>query len=119
MISIYNLRTFKSSLRLPKTCVAVYVGCAMLSLQGSPLGNPYHSTATRSLSARTESIANYRAWLSDELTNANSPQSLELKRLRELYAIHGNMRLQCWCYPQPCHAEVIREYLVAKTTPLF
>jgi predicted glycoside hydrolase/deacetylase ChbG (UPF0249 family) len=115
-VSIANLKTGRSSLNLPRNYPAVYVGCALMFMVGNPLGNPYHGLAKDN----REAVLMYSDWLSDRLNNPDSAQSQEMQRLRGLLAEHEKMTLQCWCYPLRCHAEVIREYLIAdKAVPMF
>ncbi len=33
---------------------------------------------------------------------------------RDLLAKHGKLVLVCWCAPKPCHAEIIRDALLAE-----
>lgn len=85
----------------------------------SPLGNPFSHRPSRLavtlVPSRSEAIARYRAWLTDRLTDPTSPQAREVDRLLALYHAAGTLTLLCWCAPLPCHAEVVREVLLART----
>jgi len=86
----------------------------------SPLGNPFSHRPSRlavtMVASRSEAIARYRAWLDDRLADPSSPQSREVERLLRLYQAAGSLTLLCWCVPLPCHAEVVREVLLARRT---
>jgi hypothetical protein len=86
----------------------------------SPLGNPFSHRPSRlpvtMVASRSEAIARYRAWLAERLTDPSSPQSREVERLLRLYRSAGSLALLCWCAPLPCHAEVVREVLLARSS---
>ena len=83
--------------------VGVYVG------RPSPLGNPFvigrHGT-------RAEVVARYRAWLRRQWRQGG-PVRRELERLAAKYRRDGQLTLLCWCAPLPCHADVVREAVLA------
>ncbi|MFN9659488.1 MAG: DUF4326 domain-containing protein [Cyanobacteriota bacterium] len=68
------------------------------------LGNPFVVGRDGS---RQEVIGKHRRWLWARLQQPGSPQERELRRLLER-ARAGELELLCWCYPLPCHAEVVR-----------
>ena len=74
----------------------------------SVLGNPFKIGRDGS---REQVIARYRAWLWQQLQQADSPQRRELEVLLE-QARRQPLALQCWCHPLPCHADVIRAALL-------
>jgi Domain of unknown function (DUF4326) len=80
----------------------IYVGRAMrfLRLAGSKWANPFMVPLDGS---RDEVINKYRAWL---LQQPDLMASLPELRGKDL---------ACWCAPERCHAEVLRE--LAKETP--
>ena len=80
----------------------VYVG------RPSVLGNPFVIGRDGS---REQVIAHYRAWLWQQLQQADSPQRRALEELLE-QARRQPLALQCWCHPLPCHAQVIRSALL-------
>ncbi len=71
----------------------------------SPLGNPYKIGEW----SRDEVIAKYREWLGGKslLSNAGN----ELFRLAKKYSENGKLDLVCWCSPEACHGDVIKEYI--------
>lgn len=83
----------------------VYVG------RPSPLGNPFRIGSDGS---RKEVIQKYRQWLSIQLEDEFSPQSIEISRLVDEVKRCGILKLLCWCAPLPCHAEVIRDVIVRR-----
>lgn len=80
----------------------VYVG------RPSVLGNPFQIGRDGS---REQVIARYRAWLWQQLQQADSPQRRALEELLE-QARCQPLALQCWCHPLPCHGDVIRSALL-------
>lgn len=77
--------------------------------RGSPLGNPFvigkHGT-------REQVIAKYKDWLQEQIDKGNSVVLDELNRLGNKAIDEKGLALQCFCYPKPCHGEVIKEKLV-------
>lgn len=77
--------------------------------RGSPLGNPFvigqHGT-------REQVIAKYAIWLKEQIDKKNPVVLDELNRLGNKAIDDKGLALQCFCYPKPCHGEVIKEKLV-------
>lgn len=77
--------------------------------RGSPLGNPFvidtHGT-------RQQVIAKYAIWLKEQIDKKNPVVLDELNRLGNKAIDDKGLALQCFCYPKPCHGEVIKEKLV-------
>lgn len=77
--------------------------------RGSPLGNPFvigkHGT-------REQVIAKYKVWLQEQIVKGNPVVLDELNRLGNKAIDEKGLALQCFCYPKPCHGEVIKEKLV-------
>ena len=76
----------------------VYVGRPTI------LGNPY----TLQAYTRTDAIAQYRIWLRQQWPLQGEVHAA-LLQLAHRYKADGQLTLICWCAPQRCHAEVIRE----------
>lgn len=100
MISVVNKKVYKGG--------GYYIG------RPSPLGNPFsHLSGTLAafqVVSRFEAIAKYREWLREKLKTDNEV-SREFKNLLKFYRDFGELTLVCWCVPQPCHGNVIRELL--------
>lgn len=77
--------------------------------RGSPLGNPFVIGKDGS---REQVIAKYRVWLNEQLMRKNPVVLDELNRLGNKAIDEKGLALQCFCYPKPCHGEVIKEKLV-------
>lgn len=93
----------KRSLSSPLPGVArEYVG------RPSPLGNPF---PLRQETDRDLVVQQYRDWLRKQW-QANGPAKAELLKLCKL-AKAGDLELVCWCAPKACHADVIREAILA------
>ncbi|AXF41450.1 hypothetical protein SHAb15599_00088 [Acinetobacter phage SH-Ab 15599] len=90
-----------------RTGETVYVG------RPSLLGNPFsHSNDTIArFKARTveQAILKYKDWLWAKVYFEQDQVIIqELRRLRDL-SKQGTLKLECWCAPRPCHAEIIKE----------
>lgn len=77
--------------------------------RGSPLGNPFIIGKDGS---REQVIAKYRVWLNEQIMRRNPVVLDELNRLGNKAIDEKGLALQCFCYPKPCHGEVIKEKLV-------
>lgn len=77
--------------------------------RGSPLGNPFVIGKNGS---REQVIAKYRVWLNEQIMRKNPVVLDELNRLGNKAIDEKGLALQCFCYPKPCHGEVIKEKLV-------
>ncbi|UVK80487.1 hypothetical protein [Escherichia phage vB_EcoM_PD205] len=77
--------------------------------RGSPLGNPFVIGKDGS---REQVIAKYRVWLNEQIMRKNPIVLDELNRLGNKAIDEKGLALQCFCYPKPCHGEVIKEKLV-------
>lgn len=77
--------------------------------RGSPLGNPFVIGKDGS---REQVIAKYRVWLNEQIMGKNPVVLDELNRLGNKAIDEKGLALQCFCYPKPCHGEIIKEKLV-------
>ncbi len=77
--------------------------------RGSPLGNPFVIGKDGS---REQVIAKYRVWLNEQIMRKNPVVLDELNRLGNKAIDEKGLSLLCFCYPKPCHGEVIKEKLV-------
>lgn len=77
--------------------------------RGSPLGNPFVIGKDGS---REQVIAKYRVWLNEQIMRKNPDVLDELNRLGNKAINEKGLALQCFCYPKPCHGEIIKEKLV-------
>jgi hypothetical protein len=68
------------------------------------LGNPYVIGPD---GARHDVVDKYRAWLREQY-RLNGAVRRALRKLAIRYITDGRLTLVCWCTPQACHAEVIR-----------
>lgn len=82
----------------------VYVG------RPSSLGNPFEIGRHGD---RQEVITQYATWLDEQMADPTSPAARKFAGLLRLVKRHGRLHLLCWCAPEACHADVIRERLLA------
>jgi hypothetical protein len=87
-----------------------YVGRRARGRAGSPLGNPFRVGTDGS---REECIAQYRIWLAERIRERDGQVLGELARLHALAGRREGVTLLCFCQPEACHADVIRETLLA------
>ena len=80
-----------------------------------PLGNPYsHIPSTLAafrVASREEVVCKYRLWLLDQL-RGNTEACRAFWDLVSFYKDFGELTLVCFCQPQRCHGEVIRELIL-------
>lgn len=76
--------------------------------RGSPLGNPW---PIKGSDTREIVIARYKVYLRQQIEKGHPTIIGELERLASL-AMAGPLNLQCFCSPQPCHGDVIKETLI-------
>lgn len=89
---------------------AVYIG------RPSPLGNPFShkrdTIATFRVKTVDEALALYRQWLITQIKENNREVVKELKRLKEMHDRDGELVLGCWCSPNRCHGDIIKQVLL-------
>lgn len=97
------------NIKQSKDPAQIYIGRSMRTqkLKASPLANPFRLNDAKS---REQCLSQYRNWLNGQL-QINSPARAELGRLVEL-AKKSPLKLACWCAPETCHGDVIREKIL-------
>ncbi len=90
MITIVNRKNWRGE--------SIYVG------RPGVLGNPFVIGRDGDRSAV---IQKYRRWLWTELQQESGPVFEEIHWLANL-AKSGDLVLACWCFPQQCHAAVVK-----------
>lgn len=88
----------------------IYIGRANKSydLKDTPLANPFNIGKKFS---RETSLYNYKHWLINSYKNKKGPGYKELIRLLDLYKSDPNIKLVCWCKPEACHGDIIKQVL--------
>jgi hypothetical protein len=87
-----------------------YIARKVRKWHGSPLGNPFRMGRDGD---RREVIEKYRRWLWEEIKR-RSYVHRELMMLVKRYKQGEAILLGCWCFPSPCHGEILKraiEYL--------
>jgi len=108
-IKVVNVRA------LNNPCGVTYVGRRCQGWCGSVLGNPFRIGVDGD---REEVIRKYREWLYKRLETDPQVQSAIMDIVRMLD--RGELvRLGCWCAPLPCHAEVIKEVVLASWEKIY
>ena len=74
----------------------------------SPLGNPWE---LKSEDDRDRVIAEYKIWIEDQLEKGNPRVMSALLEILNHHKEHGQVTLQCYCYPLNCHCNVIKDIL--------
>lgn len=84
-----------------------------------PLGNPYsHEQGTLAqyrCTTRAEAVANYRAWIIDQISRPG-PVTEAFTKLLNIYRATGTLTVICWCAPEACHGDVIKELVLYYAT---
>ena len=86
--------------------------------RGSPLGNPFPIDVAKG-QTREVVINHYKEWLDRQIKHEVPRVIDELNRLGAL-ALQGPLNLQCFCCPQACHGDIIKDVLfkaISKTYP--
>lgn len=101
MIEICNLRTEKP----------IYEYDLKVDRSNKILGNQYymHNESERDLVCEQ-----YKLWIYKKLLQKDKNVIAELERITKIYKKYGKLRLFCWCAPKRCHAETIREIILAE-----
>ena len=107
-IQVVNKTTYASS-----TPYQVYVG------RGSVLGNPYTSKnldktkAKYQCANKEEALSNYRKYLLEKIKDNDKDICDELNAIFML-AVKHKCDLVCYCAPNKCHGDIIKEIIVDK-----
>jgi hypothetical protein len=70
------------------------------------LGNPFVLHDHRDAATRAEVIERYRAKFEDDL-QAGGPMAAATAALAERIRKGEHLVLMCWCWPKPCHGNLI------------
>ncbi len=87
--------------------------------RGSPLGNPYThlevsaTKASYKCETREESLERYHYYLLDNIEDKNPSICNALNQIF-LLAQKGDVNLVCFCHPQSCHGDIIKEIIESK-----
>lgn len=103
MISIINVKGLT-----PNKPGVTYVGRDWNGWNRSPLANDNHIGRDGS---RSEVIEKYKVWLREQYRLGGAVK-IELDMLSRKYSEGQNIVLGCWCTPEPCHAEFIRDAII-------
>ncbi len=92
----------------PKTQDIVYCGRDWAGWKDSPLGNPIRKGFKCKICKEihktpSETIPCYKFWLVNNIVQENP---IILKAMNEL---NKDSVLGCWCFPNPCHCQIIIE----------
>jgi len=91
----------------------VYIG------RGSPLGNPFtHLRAERTKAvfqcgSRFEAINRYRPYIAEKIASKDPDVCLSMNSIYRK-ALEGNVYLVCFCAPESCHGDVIKQLVEEK-----
>lgn len=102
MIVIANQKTIRGT-----GTEGIYIGRTTREFpEPSPLANPYKLGRD---GGRNEVINKYRRWLWNQMRNRRSAAYRELLRLTHLSLQQETVTLICWCAPDFCHGEILRD----------
>jgi hypothetical protein len=84
--------------------------------RGSILGNPYTHIKDKKTQAmfvvktREEAIERYKSYF-DRMYNGNAPFKFIIDEMYEKYKNGEDIYLECYCAPEPCHGDIIKDKL--------
>ena len=87
--------------------------------RGSPLGNPYTHITDKKTKAiyqakdRDDAIDKYSHYF-DLMYGSNLAFTSAIDRIYELYKTGEDVYLECYCKPERCHGDVIKEKLESR-----
>lgn len=81
----------------------VYIG------RGSPLGNPF---PIEGANTRDIVIEKYQDWLNQKIKDCDPTVCDELNRLVNIAHQTGHLKLKCFCAPQRCHGDIIKDVIL-------
>ena len=105
-ITVINKHHYKP--KQPNT-LRVYIGRPNAQEPGAPLGNPFEIGRDGN---REGVIAKYRDWLPHQAGRIVT----SLNNIRDYMKLGFDVELECYCAPQACHGDVIKERLQPKIT---
>jgi len=89
----------------------IYIGRhnSHYELAASPLANIF---GVKSEKGRGSSIEKYVGYLFQQVASGKGPMYEELVRLAQLHNEGQHIKLACWCYPKPCHGDVVKKVIL-------
>lgn len=75
------------------------------------LGN-HIKMKNKSLQERNRVCDEYQEYFDSVLQRTSSSEMIELNRILFVYRKYRRVRLFCWCVPERCHVETIRNFLI-------
>ncbi len=88
----------------------IYIGRSnfFYKLEGSVLANPYQVNKKRTLE---ESLLLYKKWVLQMYSLKKGSVYTELVRLAKLEKEGKKFALGCWCRPNNCHGDIIKQVI--------
>ena len=102
MIEVVNKYKIKKEEYLDNDIIHIYCG------RGSVLGNPYPITK---INDRDTVVSLYRIYFYKNIKNKNKDILDGLKYIKEMTNKYKTVKLVCFCAPQKCHCDIIKEYI--------
>lgn len=86
----------------------IYIGRynSSYNLEASPLANRYRIEQYKDLNIV---LKKYKEWIFSVYICKQGPAYEELIRLISLYREGKNIKLACWCKPNRCHGDIIKQ----------
>jgi hypothetical protein len=77
------------------------------------LGNTFYLKDKNNKEERDQVCNAYAAWLEMVIKKCDMKVIDEIVRLYEIHRKYGKLNLWCWCAPERCHADSIKEAVEA------
>lgn len=100
MIEVINIKQ-----GIPDYTACIYIGRKMPGHPASRLANPFKIKPDGD---RPEALQKYREWLEEQM-QSDTPARQEIYRIIDLQKATGKLLLLCWCKPNLCHGDVVKE----------
>lgn len=89
----------------PTSQPGIYIGRRTPGSVASPLANPYSVQEH----GRLRAVELYREWLQAKVAEKDPEVLGALTEIRDQFRAGYDVTLKCWCFPNLCHGEIIRE----------
>lgn len=80
--------------------------------RNTPLGNPFFVSEKATDAERKEAVLKYKKYFKKKLKKGKDKEfNNYLEKIYQEYKKCKLVVLHCWCFPRPCHSEIIKNYL--------
>jgi hypothetical protein len=66
------------------------------------------------VATREEAIERYKDWLLNKIESGDTNALMALAHIKTVLQKHGYVNLVCYCKPQSCHGDIIKEIFITE-----